>query len=293
MLYKNKINKLKLFCYKKITWHNEIFLDYLNWGGLPNRFEFKSEEAIKNYLYNVFDSIILRDVVQRLKIRDITLFNMILQYVISIVGREFSAENIIKYLKNEGRDISTYTIYSYLDALCKAFIVKNVYRYDVNGKAILKTLNKYYLTDFGIAQIKNNKTKIDKSYIIENVVCNELIVKGYDIYTGKTKKGEIDFVATKQDKQIYIQVAYSIPDENCKLREFGAFDNIKDNYPKYVITLDDITYEYNGIKHVNIIDFLLNDDFWFDKNKSKRYNVNKINIKANVLIKFVLGGFYE
>ena len=241
--------------------NDEIFNNYMKWGSLPNRFEFKNEESIKNYLYGVFDSIILRDVVERLKIRDTALFNLILQYIIDTIGREFSAENIINFLKNEGREVSTLTIYSYLDALCKALLIRKVYRYDIHGKAVLKTLNKYYVTDLGIAQIKNNKIEIDKSYAIENIVYNELIIKGYDVYTGKTKKGEIDFVATKPNKKIYIQVAFSIPNEDTKIREFGAYNVINDNYPKYVISLDKFTYEYNGIKHVNLIDFLLNDEF--------------------------------
>lgn len=240
---------------------DEIFEDYMKWGGLPNRFEFKKEESIKNYLYGVFDSIILRDVVERLKIRDTALFNLILQYIIDTIGREFSAENIMNFLKNEGRDVSTLTIYSYLDALCKALLIRKVYRYDVHGKAVLKTLNKYYVTDLGIAQIKNNKSEIDKCYAIENIVYNELIIKGYDVYTGKTKKGEVDFVATKPEKKIYIQVAFSIPNEDTKNREFGAYSVINDNYPKYVISLDKLTYEYNGIKHINLIDFLLDDEF--------------------------------
>ena len=131
---------------------DDAFEDYMKWGGLPNRFEFKNEESIKNYLYGVFDSIILRDVVERLKIRDIPLFNLILQYIIDTIGREFSAENIMNFLRNEGRDVSTLTIYSYIEALCKALLIRKVYRYDVHGRAVLKTLNKYYVTDLGIAQ---------------------------------------------------------------------------------------------------------------------------------------------
>ena len=250
---------LQLKCLEKST--DEAFQDFMKWGSLPNRFQFQNEEAIKNYLYGVFDSIILRDVVERLKIRDTSLFNLILQYIIDTIGREFSAENIINFLKNEGREVSTLTIYSYIEALCKALLIRKVYRYDVHGKAVLKTLNKYYVTDLGIAQIKNNKTEIDKSYAIENIVYNELIIKGYEVFTGKTKKGEIDFVATKPNKKIYIQVAFSIPNEETKKREFGAYDNINDNYTKYVISLDKITYEYNGIKHVNLIEFLLDDEF--------------------------------
>ena len=146
----------------------------------------------------MFDSIILRDVVERLGLKDITLFNLILQYLIDITGREFSANNIIGYLKNEGRIISTETLYTYLDALCKALIVEKIYRYDIHGKAILKTLNKYYMTDLGIAQIKNNNFEINKSFAIENVVFNELLARGYEVYIGKLNPGEIDFIATKE-----------------------------------------------------------------------------------------------
>ena len=240
---------------------DDTFVDYMKWGSLPNRFQFTNENAIKNYLYDVFDSIILRDVVERLKVRDTVLFNLILQYVVDTIGREFSAENIINFLKNEGREVSNLTIYSYLDALCKALLIKKVYRYDVHGRAVLKTLNKYYVTDLGIAEIKNSNTRFDLSYALENIVYNDLLIKGYDVYTGKSKKGEIDFVAIKKDKKIYIQVAYTVSNEETKQREFGAFDVINDNYPKYVLTLDKLSYEYNGIKHINIIDFLLSEDF--------------------------------
>ena len=131
---------LQLKCLEKST--DETFQDFMKWGSLPNRFQFQNEEAIKNYLYGVFDSIILRDVVERLKIRDTSLFNLILQYIIDTIGREFSAENIINFLKNEGREVSTLTIYSYIEALCKSLLIRKVYRYDVHGKAVLKTLNK-------------------------------------------------------------------------------------------------------------------------------------------------------
>jgi len=240
---------------------DEIIYDYMKWGSLPNRFEFKEEKDIKNYLYGVFDSIILRDVVERLKIRDVQLFNLILQYIIDTIGREFSAENIIKFLKSEGRDISTQTVYSYLDGLCKALLIRKAYRYDVHGKAVLRTLNKYYVTDLGIAQIKNHKKSIDWNYALENIIYNELLIRGYDVYTGKTKKGEIDFVAIKTNKKIYIQAAYTISTPETKAREFGAYDNINDNYSKYIITLDKFKEEINGIYQINLLNFLLDDDF--------------------------------
>ena len=236
----------------------DSFWDYLKWGGLPNRVQFTDEANIKEYLHSVFDSIILRDVVERLGLKDTVLFNLILQYLIDITGREFSANNTINYLKSEGRKISTETLYTYLDALCKALIIQKIYRYDVHGKAILKTLNKYYMTDLGIAQIKNNNFEINKSFAIENVIFNELKARGYDVYVGKTNSGEIDFIATNRDEKIYFQVAYLLTDKKVEEREFGAFNEINDNYPKYVLSMDKTDFSRNGIMHKNIIDWLMN-----------------------------------
>ena len=242
---------------KKDAKSEETFWNFVKWGGLPNRTQFTDENNIKDYLHSVFDSIILRDVVERLGLKDIVLFNLLLQYVVDTTGREFSAENIIKYLKSEGKSISTETLYVYLDALCKALIIKKIYRYDIHGKAILKTLNKYYMTDLGIAQIKNNNFEINKCYAIENVVYNELLERGYDVYIGKTKKGEIDFIATKTDEKAYFQVAYSLENESVIEREFGAYNGIDDDVPKYVLSLDKKDLSRNGIIHKNIIDWLL------------------------------------
>ena len=242
---------------KKQAKSEESFWDFVKWGGLPNRTQFTDESNIKDYLHSVFDSIILRDVVERLGLKDTVLFDLLLQYIVDTTGRQFSAENVIKFLKSEGKSVSTETLYMYLDALCKALIIKKIYRYDIHGKAILKTLNKYYMTDLGIAQIKNNNFEINKSFAIENVVYNELLERGYDVYIGKTKDGEIDFIATKTDEKIYIQVAYFLADDSVIDREFGAFKNIEDNYPKYVLTMDKSNFSQNGIIHKNIIDWLL------------------------------------
>ena len=240
--------------------NEENFWDFVKWGGLPNRVQFTDETNIKDYLHSVFDSIILRDVVERLGLKDTILFNLILQYLIDITGREFSAKNIIKYLKSEGRITSTETLYTYLDALCKALIIQKIYRYDIHGKAILKTLNKYYMTDLGIAQIKNNNFEINKCFAIENVVFNELVARGYEVYIGKLNPGEIDFIASKSGERKYFQVAYLLSDNKVEEREFGALRKIEDNYPKYVISLDKTDFSQNGIMHKNIVDWLLGDD---------------------------------
>lgn len=235
----------------------ETFWDFVKWGGLPNRTQFTDEGNIKDYLHSVFDSIILRDVVDRLGLKDTVLFDLLLQYIVDITGREFSAENVIKFLKNEGKSVSTEILYIYLDALCKALMMKKIYRYDIHRKAILKTLNKYYMTDLGIAQIKNNNFEINKSFAIENVVYNELLIRGYDVYIGKTKEGEIDFIATNDEEKLYFQVAYLLEQPKTEDREFGAYKEINDNYPKYVLSLDKADFSKDGIIHKNIIDWLL------------------------------------
>lgn len=237
----------------------ETFWDFVKWGGLPNRTQFTDENNIKDYLHSVFDSIILRDVVERLGLKDTILFDLLLQYIVDTTGRQFSAENVINFLKSEGKSISTETLYIYLDALCKALMIKKIYRYDIHGKAVLKTLNKYYMTDLGIAQIKNNNFEINKSFALENVVFNELLERGYDVYIGKTKGGEIDFIATKTDEKIYIQVTYLLESEKVREREFGAFKEIEDNYPKYLLSLDKTNFSQGGIIHKNIIDWLMEE----------------------------------
>ncbi len=247
---------------KKDGMNLESFWDYAKWGGLPNRCEFTDETNIKNYLHSVFDSIILRDVVRRLKLKDTLLFNMILQYLIDTTGREFSAENICKYLEKEYKKISTDTLYQYTDALCKALILRKIYRYDISGKSVLKTLNKYYSVDLGIAQIKNNNPEFKNYVVLENIVLNELISRGYEVYIGKTKNGEVDFLARKDNITKYYQVTYKldgIDKEDTIQREFGAYKYIEDNYPKYVISLDEMNYSRDGIIHLNLLEFLLNE----------------------------------
>lgn len=247
---------------KKDGYNINSFWDYAKWGGLPNRCEFTSDIDIKNYLHSVYDSIILRDVVKRLNLKDTILFDMILQYLIETAGREFSAENISNYLEKEYKKISNETLYNYIDALCKALILKKVYRYDVQGKGVLKTLNKYYATDLGIAQIKNNNPEFKSYIVLENIVYNELINRNYEVYIGKTKTGEVDFLAKKDGNIKYIQVTYELEgNEKTIEREFGAFKSIEDNYPKYVISLDNVDYSRDGIIHLNLIKFLLSDEF--------------------------------
>lgn len=251
---------IKLMKVKKEDYEKFLF-EMFEWGGLPQRFSFESDNNKFNYISDVYDSIILKDVVERLKIKDITTFNKIVDYLLETEGKEFSSKNILEYLKKENTNLSSQTLYNYLEALCSVFIVNKVYRYDIEGKAVLKTLNKYYVSDLGIKKIKNTNTQINYSISLENIIYNDLIVKGYKVFIGKTKKGEIDFIALKDNKPKYIQVSLYLENESTINREFGAFSNIDDNFEKYVISLDKENKSQKGIIHLNAIDFLLKEDF--------------------------------
>ena len=240
--------------------YEELLFDIFKWGSLPQRFLFKSDDDKMSYLSSVYDSIILKDIIERLGIKDVTSFSKVLQYILDTEAKEFSRDNVIEFLKKEHHEIANDTLYNYLEALTSTFIMNKVYRYDLHGKSILKTLNKYYANDLGIKQIKTTGDNINYSISLENIVYNDLIGKDYKVYVGKTKKGEIDFVATKNNITKYIQVCYKLEGESTIEREFGAFNEIEGNN-KYVISLDKEDYSKNGIKHINIFDFLMNDDF--------------------------------
>ena len=240
--------------------YEKLLFDVFKWGGLPQRFLFTSDEDKISYLSSVYDSIILKDVVERLGIKDIASFNKVLQYMLDTETREFSRDNVIKYLKKKYHEIANDTLYNYLEAFTTTFIMNKVCRYDVHGKNALKTLNKYYANDLGIKQIKTNNEKINYSVALENIVYNDLIGKNYNVFVGKTKKGEIDFIASKANNFKYIQVCYDLSDENTRMREFGAFDDIESS-EKYIITFTKKDYSNNRVKQIYIFDFLMNDNF--------------------------------
>ena len=241
--------------------YEELLLDIFKWGSLPQRFLFKNDNDKINYLESVYDSIILKDIVERLNIKDISSFNKLLQYILDTEGKEFSRDHVINFLKQEHHNIANDTLYNNLEAFTSTFIMNKVNRYDIHGKTILKTLNKYYSTDLGIKQIKTTGTDLNYSITLENIVYNDLIGKNYKVYIGKTKKGEIDFIAVKNNRIKYIQVCYKLDKEETIKREFSAFDCIDDDNEKYIISLDKKDYSKDGIKHLNIFDFLMNDEF--------------------------------
>ncbi len=246
---------------KNLTAQNDIekaFDDYITWGGLPQRFMLTDEMQTKTYLSDVYDSILLKDIVSRFNIKDIDLFNRIVEYIVTTPSQNFSADNLVNYFANkDNRNVSKNTLYNYLDYMSKAMLINKADRYDVRGKRILTGKYKYYLTDLGFGQIMSIGKRPQLGAYLENIVYNELLSRGYDVKVGNLDNGEIDFIATNFDEKIYIQVAYILADETVVEREFGAFKSIPDNYPKYVLTLDKFDFSHDGIIHKNVIDWLL------------------------------------
>ncbi len=236
----------------------EQFNNYVKWGGLPQRFALNDEHEIRTYLIDVYNSIVVKDIINRFKVTDLELFNRIAEYIVTTPSQTFSAESLVKYFEiNDDRGVSKTTLYNYLEYMCKAYLIEKVDRYNVRGKRILNGKYKYYLADLGLGQILNISKKEQMGAYLENVVYNELVYRGYDVKVGSLDTGEIDFIALKDGNKEYYQVCYYLVDENVIDREFKVYDNIKDNYPKYVISLDKFDFSQNGIIHKNIIDWLL------------------------------------
>ena len=236
------------------------FYDYIKWGGLPQRFVLTSEEEIKTYLMDVYNSIVIKDIIDRFGIKDLDLFNRIVEYIVTTPAQIFSAENLVKYFMSDGKSVTKNTVYNYLEYMVLAMLISKAERYDIRGKRILNGKYKYYLTDLGLGQVMNTNKKPQMGAYLENIVYNESLSRGYDVKIGGLDNTEIDFIATRFDEKIYIQVTFILADENVINREFGAFNGINDNYPKYVISTDKIDMSQNGIIHMNIIDWLLKDE---------------------------------
>ena len=236
----------------------EAFQDYVKFGGMPflHNLDYNFEASMQ-YLQDLYASIILKDITQRNNIRDTDLLERIINYVVMNIGNTFSATSISKFFKSENRKVATETILNYIKACEEAFLIYRVARNDLLGKKILNVNEKYYIADHGIreAMMENNQKNINQ--ILENIVYFEMLRRGYNVKIGKVDNLEVDFVCKKNDETIYIQVSYLLASEDTKEREFSVLENIKDNYPKYVLSMDEFDMSRNGIKHVNLIEFLV------------------------------------
>ena len=255
----SEVCKLKNLNKKKDI--EDAFDDYITWGGMPQRFVLTDEMQTRTYLSDVYDSIVLKDIIARFGIKDIDLFNRIVEYIVTTPSQNFSAESLSKYFANkDNREVSKVTLYNYLEYMTKAMLINKADRYDIRGKRILSGKYKYYLTDLGIGQVKNIGKRQQLGAYLENIVYNELISRGYDVKVGNIEKGEVDFIAIRFKEKIYIQVAYILADDSVIDREFGVYKEIQDNYPKYVLTMDKHDFSQNGIIHKNVIDWLLQEE---------------------------------
>lgn len=237
--------------------HRELLSDYLRLGGFPivalGNFDERSAYQIVEGIYN---SVINSDITKRHNITNFDLFNRVVKYIIENVGKTFSANSITKFLKNEGRSLSVETVYNYLSWLEKAFVIYRCQRYDLQGKSILKTQEKFYLADSSLKYCIMGFNPQSVASMLENIVYFELLRRGYDVYIGKNGTKEIDFAAVKRDDRIYIQVCRNLPEESD--REIANLLEIRDHYPKYVVTLDDFASgNINGVRLVHLADFLL------------------------------------
>lgn len=241
----------------KREFSDELFLDYLKWGGFPLRFDYQEEASVHKYLSNLYESIVNRDIVGKAKSADKKAFMNISLYILANAGKELSINNIIETYKKENKEIARRTVYNYLERMKKAYLIHGVGRYNIVGKSALSNKEKHYAIDMGFRTINTNTINYEDTFFLENVVYNELITRGYTVFAGKTYKGEIDFVAIKNGKKCFIQVSYLLASDETIKREFGAYKKITDASPKYVMSLDKIDMSHDGIIHVNIVDFLL------------------------------------
>lgn len=236
------------------------FTAFLKTGGMPFLANFLGDDSAKNqYLMDIYNSVVLKDVVKRNNIRDVDTLERIIAYAFSNIGHIFSATSLSKYFKSEKRNISHDTILNYLKFCTDAFLIYKISRYDLEGKKVLTVNEKYYCADHGLREAVFGKNTQNIDQILENIVCLELLRRNFKVFVGKKDESEIDFIAERNGVKIYVQVAYLLASEETVRREFSVYDSIKDNFPKYVVSMDEFDFSRNGIIHRNIRDFLLGE----------------------------------
>lgn len=237
----------------------EGFNRYIKFGGLPGLFHFdNNEESIFQYLSSLYDTIVLKDVIERHQVRNISLLKNITRFLFENIGNPFSAKSVSDYLKSQKSNVGIKTIQNYIDYLEATYILYKVERYDIKGKRLLEYHEKYYLGDVGLRHALLGYREGDISGILENIVFLELKRRGFQVSIGKVEQKEVDFIAVKANEKCYIQVAYLLNSSKTIDRECSVLKSISDNYPKYILSMDTaLGGDYEGIKRINLIDFLL------------------------------------
>ena len=234
-----------------------LFNEYKTWGGMPQIYNTNSPQERKLYLKDLYNSIVLKDIIGRNNIKDTNLLDRITYFMIENISGIISSNSIANYLKKERVNTTVDTVLNYVDYISSSLLFNKVNRYEIRGKNVLATLEKYYLIDLGFLNLKKSGIEKKSGARLENIIYNELLSRGYDVYIGKTDRGEVDFVVNDFGEISYYQVADYLSSDEVIEREFGAFKRVEDNHPKYVITMDEMDYSRGGIKHLNAIEFLL------------------------------------
>ena len=237
------------------TWNK-----YFENGGFPYAIQIKDDDIRKDYLTGIYNTVLLKDIVARNKVQDITLLESVVKFLFENIGNIVSPKKIADTLVSYGRKTTSSTVENYIEALKSSFILYKAGRYDIKGKQYLKSLEKYYIVDIGLRKLLINKKHSDIGHILENIVYLELIRRGYTVYIGKIGDLEIDFIAERNNEREYYQVSATILDENTFKREIMPLKKVKDNFQKFIISMDEINLSEDGIKHINILDFLQNRD---------------------------------
>lgn len=250
--------------FHSLTDSNDSLAKYLNVGGLPNLalLPIDDKEIVYDYLLSVYSTIVLKDILGREQVRNVTFLENLSRFVADNIGKLFSPNSISKYMRHEKENVNPMLVRSYMSFLCNAYILNKVNRYDIHGKQLLSNNEKYYFEDMGLRNVLvSGKRVIDVEKLIENVVYLHLRRIGYSVYVGMLKNGEVDFVANKGDETVYIQTTYMLGGEATVKREFGNLTVINDNHPKYVVSMDPFQSEsnYEGIRHIHLRSFLKMD----------------------------------
>lgn len=233
--------------------------NYITKGSFPYVLQLETGREINAYLEGIYNTIVIKDIVKRKNITDVSMLESVIKFMFDNIGNIFSSTKIANTMTSSGRNISVPTVESYLEALVNSFILYKVNRFDIKGKQYLTTGTKYYLSDIGLRYYLLGSRKADEGHILENIVYLELLRRGYKVYVGKTDEKEVDFMAINENGEEYYQVAYTVRDEETLKRELSSLESIKDHNPKYLLTMDFTPYtSHNGIKQINVLDWLLN-----------------------------------
>lgn len=237
---------------------HDAWKEYFRNGGFPYTASIPDEDIKRDYLQGIYHTVLLKDIVERKKIQDVPLLESVIRFLFDNVGNIVSPKKISDSMTSYGRKTTSVTVENYINALQESFILYKASRYDIKGKQHLKSLEKYYLVDQGLRRLLLGDKNADIGYILENIVYLELLRRGYQVYIGKIGELEVDFVAQKGDDRVYYQVAASVMDPATFQREITPLKKINDHYPKLIVTMDELTMGEDGIRQVNVIDFLLN-----------------------------------